>query len=152
MWGLIVFRAYQGVSNTPAWIVSRANQYARMAHKTPFCIYQGHWNVMSRDLERDIIPMARFEGMALAPWDVLAGGKIRSDAQEEERRKSGEKGMTVTSSSEYVPHSTILPIGRMLMDPNWERTEEQRKICKVLEEVAEEVGAKNIQAGTYAAT
>lgn len=144
--------AYQGVSNTPAWIVSRANQYARMAHKTPFCIYQGHWNVMSRDLERDIIPMARFEGMALAPWDVLAGGKIRSDAQEEERRKSGEKGMAVTSSSEYVPHSTILPIGRMLMDPNWERTEEQRKICKVLEEVAEEVGAKNIQAGTYPAT
>ena len=85
----------KGVSNTPAWIVSRANQYARMAHKTPFCIYQGHWNVMSRDLERDIIPMVRSEGMALAPWDVLAGGKIRSDAQEEERRKSGEKGMAV---------------------------------------------------------
>ena len=40
----------------------------------------------------------------------------------------------------------------MLLDLHWERTEEQRKICKVLEEVAEEVGAKNIQAGTYAAT
>ena len=50
---------------------------------------------MSRDLERDIIPMVRSEEMALAPWDVLAGGKIRSDAQEEERRNSGEKGIAV---------------------------------------------------------
>ena len=31
--------------------------------------------------------------------------------------------------------------------PNWERTEEERKVCKVLEEVAAEVGAPNIQAG-----
>ncbi len=29
----------------------------------------------------------------------------------------------------------------------WERTEEQRKVAKVLEEVAADVGAPNIQAG-----
>ena len=82
----------QGITNTPAWLVARANQYARMAYKTPFSIYQGHWNVMARDFEREIIPMARAEGMALAPWDVLAGGKIRSDEQERQRRETGEKG------------------------------------------------------------
>lgn len=31
-------------------------------------------------------------GMALAPWDVLGGGKIRSDAEEQRRRETGEKG------------------------------------------------------------
>lgn len=31
-------------------------------------------------------------GMALAPWDVLGGGKIRTDAEEQRRRESGEKG------------------------------------------------------------
>jgi len=118
---------YLGVSDTPAWIVSKANQYARDHGKTPFVVYQGKWNVLSRDFERDIIPMARSEGLALAPWDVLAGGKIRTDAEEEERRKTGEKG-------------------RQIFGPNWERSEDERKMASALEKVAIEVGAKSIQA------
>lgn len=31
--------------------------------------------------------------MALAPWNVLAAGKIRTDEEEERRRQTGEKGM-----------------------------------------------------------
>lgn len=50
---------YLGVSDTPAWVVSAANEYAIAVGKTPFSIYQGRWNVMLRDFERDIIPMAR---------------------------------------------------------------------------------------------
>ena len=57
---------YLGVSDTPAWIVATANQYARDNGKTPFVIYQGAWNVMERSFERDIIPMARQHGLALA--------------------------------------------------------------------------------------
>ena len=34
-----------------------------------------------------------------------------------------------------------------MFGPNWERTENEVKICKALEEVANQVGAKNIQAG-----
>ena len=52
----------QGVSDTPAWVVSKANQYARDHAMTPFVIYQGAWNVMERSFEREIIPMARSEG------------------------------------------------------------------------------------------
>lgn len=63
-----------------------------MSNQTPFSVYQGLWNVFQRDFEREIIPMARAEGMALAPWNVLAGGKIRSDAEEQRRRETGEKG------------------------------------------------------------
>ncbi|KAA1475409.1 aryl-alcohol dehydrogenase [NADP+] [Dentipellis sp. KUC8613] len=118
---------YLGISDTPAWIVSKANQYARDHGKTPFCIYQGQWNVLSRSFEREIIPMARAEGLALAPWDVLASGKIRTDAEEEERRKTGEQG-------------------RKAMGANWERSPDERKMCQALEKVAGEIGAKSIQA------
>jgi aryl-alcohol dehydrogenase-like predicted oxidoreductase len=52
----------QGASNTPAWVVAKANQYARDHGKSQFVIYQGAWNVMDRSFERDIIPMARSEG------------------------------------------------------------------------------------------
>jgi len=118
---------YLGISDTPAWIVSQANTYARLMGKTPFSIYQGAWSILQRDFERDIIPMCRAQGLALAPFNVLAAGKIRTDAEEERRRQTGEKGRTIR-------------------DPNWERSPEQRKVCLALEEVAKQVGAKSITA------
>ncbi|TFK39066.1 Aldo/keto reductase [Crucibulum laeve] len=116
---------YLGISDTPAWVVSKANQYARDHGLTPFVIYQGAWNVMERSFEREIIPMARAEGMALAPWNVLAGGKIRTDEEEERRRQTGEKGRT-------------------LLGPDWERNDTEKAVCKALEKVAAEIGAKHI--------
>ncbi|EPQ52456.1 Aldo/keto reductase [Gloeophyllum trabeum ATCC 11539] len=118
---------YLGISDAPAWVVSKANQYARDHGKTPFVIYQGAWNVMQRDFERDIIPMARAEGLALAPWNVLAGGHIRTDEEEERRRQTGEKGRTTWRG-------------------DWERNEKEKTVCKALEKVAAEVGTQHIQA------
>ncbi|KAK0209894.1 NADP-dependent oxidoreductase domain-containing protein [Armillaria fumosa] len=119
---------YLGISDTPAWVVSRANMYAQVHGKTPFAIYQGHWSLLDRSFEREIIPMARTLGLALAPWDVLGGGKFRTDAEEEERRQSGEKGRA--------------PAG---MGIGWERNENEKKISSALEKVAGEVGVKNIR-------
>ncbi len=135
----------QGISDTPAWIVSQANQYARMSGKTPFVIYQGAWNVLKRDFERDIIPMAKAGGLALAPWGVLAAGKIRTDEEERRRRETGEKGRCAHFSR--CMHTQCDSIGRTLSSFDWERNETERAVSHVLEEVAVEVGAKNIQAG-----
>ncbi|SJL14914.1 probable Aryl-alcohol dehydrogenase [NADP(+)] [Armillaria ostoyae] len=119
---------YLGVSDTPAWVVSRANMYAQVHGKTPFAIYQGHWSLLDRSFEREIIPMARTLGLALAPWDVLGGGKFRTDAEEEERKQSGEKGRAIAG-----------------MGIGWERNENEKKISRALEKVAGEVGATNIR-------
>lgn len=81
---------YLGICNTPAWLVSAANTYARTAGKTQFSVYQGRWNVLQRDFEREIIPMARQFGMALAPWDAVGGGKFQTQKALEERKQSGE--------------------------------------------------------------
>ncbi|KAJ6544295.1 NADP-dependent oxidoreductase domain-containing protein [Mycena capillaripes] len=118
---------YLGVSDTPAWVVAQANQYARDHGKTPFVIYQGLWNVLDRSFEREIIPMARAHGLALAPWNVLASGKFRTDAEEEQRRATGEKGRTISN-------------------PEWERNENEKKMSSALEKVAAEVGTKSITA------
>ncbi|PBK64707.1 Aldo/keto reductase [Armillaria solidipes] len=119
---------YLGISDTPAWVVSQANQYAMDHGKTPFVIYQGKWNILDRSFEREIIPMARSLGLALSPWCVLGEGKLRTDAEEKQRRETGEKG-------------------RMMFGPDWERTEVEVKVCRALEKVAAEVGvASNIRA------
>jgi aryl-alcohol dehydrogenase-like predicted oxidoreductase len=81
---------YLGISDSPAWVLSAANTYARAHSKTPFSIYQGRWNVLYRDMEREIIPMAKHFGMAIAPWDVLGGGKFQSKEALEERKKKNE--------------------------------------------------------------
>lgn len=125
-WPLV--EAYQGVSDTPAWVVAKANQYARDHGKTPFVIYQGAWNVMQRDFERDILPMCQTEGLALAPWNVLNKGKFRTDEEEERRRVTGEGGRTLATAA-------------------WERNEDERKMVKALEKVAKEVGTDHPTAG-----
>lgn len=68
--------------------------------------------------------------MALAPWSVLAAGKLRTDAEEARRRETGENGRT-------------------LLNPNWERNEDERKMSKALEVVAGEVGTEHISAGEF---
>lgn len=118
---------YLGVSDTPAWVVSQCNQWALDHGKTPFSVYQGAWNVMDRSFERDIIPMCRDHGMAIAPWNVLAGGKLRSDAEEERRKQSGEGGRDVTGAG-------------------WQRTAEEKKVSNALEKVAGEVGVDSVTA------
>ncbi|AJQ40884.1 Aad3p [Saccharomyces cerevisiae YJM1326] len=117
---------YLGVSDTPAWIVSAANYYATSHGKTPFSIYQGKWNVLNRDFERDIIPMARHFGMALAPCDVMGGGRFQSKKAMEERRKNGEDIRSFVGTSE--------------------QTDAEIKMGEALAKVAKEHGTESVTA------
>lgn len=116
---------YLGISDTPAWIVTAANLYARAHGKTPFSIYQGRWNVMLRDFEREIIPMARHFGMALAPWDVMGGGKFKTKEEIKQRKARGE-GL------------------RSILSPD--QSEEEAATSAALERVANEHGIKSLTA------
>lgn len=68
---------YLGISDTPAWVVVKCNDYARQHGLRPFSVYQGRWSAADRDFERDIIPMCKAEGMGIAPWGVLGRGLFR---------------------------------------------------------------------------
>ena len=72
---------YIGASDFPAWVVMKANGYARQHGLTPFSLYQGKWNAAYRDMEAEIIPMCRDQGMALVPWEALGAGAFLSKEQ-----------------------------------------------------------------------
>lgn len=81
---------YLGVSDTPAWVVSRANTIAEMRGWAPFIVYQGKYNALEREMETEIIPMCKELGLAITPWSVLAQGKLtgrvgKSDPNEQSR-------------------------------------------------------------------
>lgn len=76
---------YLGVSDTPAWVVVKANAYARHHGLRPFSVYQGRWSAAERDFERDILPMCLDEGMGLAPWGSLGGGYFKPSSTSSSR-------------------------------------------------------------------
>ncbi|THX38800.1 Aldo/keto reductase [Aureobasidium pullulans] len=92
---------YLGVSDTPAWIVSKANQYARDHGLRPFVLYQGLWNAGVRDFEREIIPMAREEGMGLAPWGPVGEGRFKTK-DVLAKLEQGTRGLPITQKDRDV--------------------------------------------------
>lgn len=94
---------YLGVSNTPAWVVAKANAYARQHGLRPFSIYQGCYSAMRRDLERDIIPMCRDEGMAIHAYGVLGHGQFKTtEAKEANEGARASSPLTHTGREEQV--------------------------------------------------
>ena len=67
---------YIGISDTPAWIVSRANTMAELKGWTSFMGLQVEYSLIQRTPERDLIPMAKEMGLAVTPWAPLAGGVL----------------------------------------------------------------------------
>jgi aryl-alcohol dehydrogenase-like predicted oxidoreductase len=65
---------YIGISNHPAWMVAKANGIADKMGWTKFVALQNYYSIAARDVEREIIPLALSEGLALMPWSPLAGG------------------------------------------------------------------------------
>ncbi|KAK0636162.1 aldo/keto reductase [Bombardia bombarda] len=117
---------YLGVSDCPAWVVAAANTYAIDHGKTPFCVYQGKWSLLTRDFEREIIPMARTFGMALAPWGVLGSGKFQTKKAIEERKAKSEGLRSFGGPSE--------------------QTDEEAEMSERLYKVAQEHGVESVTA------
>ena len=65
---------YLGISNHPAWMVMKANAIAEKMGWTKFVASQNFYSIGSRDVEREIVPMALSEGIGIMPWSPLAGG------------------------------------------------------------------------------
>ena len=83
---------YVGVSDTPAWVVSRAVTLAEQRGWAPFVAVQGPYSLLDRDVERELLPMARSLGLTFTPWGMLEGGALTGkylDDTAEPRRYTG---------------------------------------------------------------
>jgi aryl-alcohol dehydrogenase-like predicted oxidoreductase len=65
---------YIGISDTPAWIVSRMNAIAELRGWTQFVGLQIKYSLIDRSVERELLPMAQKLDMAVTPWAVVGGG------------------------------------------------------------------------------
>ena len=67
---------YVGISDTPAWVVSRAQAIAELRGWSSFVAYQGAYYVVSRGIEADVLPMSRALGLSVLAFDLLGGGAL----------------------------------------------------------------------------
>jgi len=67
---------YVAISDTPAWIVSRANAIAEFKNWSPFIALQIEYSLLQRSVERDLIPMAEALDLGVVCWAPIAGGAL----------------------------------------------------------------------------
>ncbi|WP_437329816.1 aldo/keto reductase [Sorangium sp. So ce381] len=67
---------YVGFSNLPAWLAMKAIGFAQANGLARFESAQVYYSLAGRDIEREIVPLAQSEGIAILPWSPLAGGML----------------------------------------------------------------------------
>jgi aryl-alcohol dehydrogenase-like predicted oxidoreductase len=67
---------YVGFSNLSAWLAMKAIGFAEAKDLARFQSAQVYYSIAGRDIEREIVPMALSEGVAILPWSPLAGGLL----------------------------------------------------------------------------
>ena len=77
---------YIGISNCFAWQIAKANAYAREHGFTEFVSIQGHYNLIAREEEREMVPFCASENIAMTPYSALASGRLCRNGKSDSKR------------------------------------------------------------------
>jgi aryl-alcohol dehydrogenase-like predicted oxidoreductase len=67
---------YLGVSDTPAWVVAQMQTLAMARGWARFAGLQIEYSLVQREVERELIPMARGLGLGIMAWGPLGAGVL----------------------------------------------------------------------------
>jgi aryl-alcohol dehydrogenase-like predicted oxidoreductase len=67
---------YLGISDTPAWVVAEMQTLAAYRGWSTFAGLQVEYSLVQREVERELIPMARGLGLGVLAWGPLGAGVL----------------------------------------------------------------------------
>lgn len=67
---------YLGASNFTGWQLARAQAISELRGWNSFVVSQEEYHMLNRDLEREVIPYARYAKLGIVPYFPLAGGLL----------------------------------------------------------------------------
>jgi aryl-alcohol dehydrogenase-like predicted oxidoreductase len=119
---------YLAVSDTPAWLVARANTKAQDRGWTPFMGLQLKYSLLERTPERDLLPMADYMDLTVTTWGSLGGGQLsgkylgdgdgqRRTAAEVDTRRTGVDAQ-VDDRAEAITRTLLDVAGELGCDPS----------------------------------
>ena len=94
---------YVGVSNWAAWQIMKALGIAERLGLARFDSLQAYYTVAGRDLEREIVPMLRSEGVGLLVWSPLAGGLLSGKYNRDGTSAAAESAAGRRASFDFPP-------------------------------------------------
>jgi aryl-alcohol dehydrogenase-like predicted oxidoreductase len=74
---------YIGLCNMAAWNIMKALGISERKGLHRFASCQMYYSIAGRDLEREIVPLAQDQNLAILPWSPLAGGLLSGKFQRE---------------------------------------------------------------------
>ena len=80
---------YIAVCNWPAWLVMKAQGIAERNGWHKFEGLQYFYSIAGRDAEREVLPMAADQNLAVMPWSPLAGGFMSGKYTRENEKTAG---------------------------------------------------------------
>lgn len=81
---------YIGISNCFAWQIAKANAIAEKEGFAKFVSIQGHYNLIFREEEREMVPYCDEENIALTPYSALASGRLSRKPGEADTKRAAE--------------------------------------------------------------
>jgi len=77
---------YIGISNCYAYQLAKANMLAEKEGFTKFISVQGHYNMIFREEEREMLKLCKEDNIAMTPYSALAGGRLSRKVGETSKR------------------------------------------------------------------
>jgi aryl-alcohol dehydrogenase-like predicted oxidoreductase len=85
---------YFGVSNWPAWQIMKAIGISERWGWTRLDSLQAFYSLVSRDIEREVVPLLEDQGVGLMVWSPLAGGLLSGKFYRDQKGPAGARRST----------------------------------------------------------
>jgi aryl-alcohol dehydrogenase-like predicted oxidoreductase len=122
---------YIGVSNFTGWQLMKALGLSELKGFERFVCLQPQYSLVERNIEREILPVCREEGLGVIPWSPLGGGFVSGKYRRGEGPPQGSRIAEAVES----------------MEEHWERrsTERNWRTLDVVGEISSETGKSYAQ-------
>jgi aryl-alcohol dehydrogenase-like predicted oxidoreductase len=85
---------YLGLCNLPAWEVMKSLAISDKKNLARFESLQMYYSAVSRDIERELVPLANDQRLAILPWSPLSGGLLSGKFSRENEKPDGARRAT----------------------------------------------------------
>jgi aryl-alcohol dehydrogenase-like predicted oxidoreductase len=104
---------YIGASAYASWQLAHANVLAEMKGWSAFVVVQSEYNLLRRDVEREVLPYCRAHQVGFVPYYPLAGGFLTGKYQQGKPAPPGSRGEYTKNVQELMTEANYSRVSRL---------------------------------------
>lgn len=112
-----------GLSDVPAWVVSRAQAFSDLRGLAPIAAMQLEYSLVQRSIEREHLPLASAHNIGVTAWSPLAGGIL-----------TGKYTSEKNDSAKRMDSMQLQPLD-----------DRNRRIAEAVDSIAKKIGVRQSQ-------